>query len=78
MGICLILHIVDRLFSVVEFCVGKPMNRKQEMLNAAIDNGEVLSIIYNGGSKPGSKREIIPIQSVKGGALELDVILQKP
>lgn len=33
-----------------------------ETLNNAIGTGEVITIIYHGGSKPGSTREIIPLQ----------------
>lgn len=44
---------------------------KQELsayLSAAIKSGEVLSLIYHGGSNPGGQREIAPV-SVKAGKM---------
>lgn len=37
-----------------------------EILRGAVRTGEVLSILYNGGSKPGVAREIVPLQMLHG------------
>ncbi|MFQ5442012.1 MAG: hypothetical protein ACE5EB_04720 [Thermodesulfobacteriota bacterium] len=41
----------------------------KKRLQEAIDTGEVLNIIYQGGSQPGTVREISPI-SIKGGRVK--------
>lgn len=41
------------------------MNQIKELLLAAIDSGEVVRIKYNGGSQPGSIRDIYPISVVR-------------
>jgi uncharacterized protein (DUF983 family) len=54
----------------------KFMQTREELLKKAIDTGEVIKIRYNGGSQPGTIREITPLK-IDGAYLEAFCSTQK-